>query len=75
MHPNATDINSLTDSQIEQKILKLNSIYFMTENDNVRQQIILLLDTYKLELENRRVISKKKDENDNSGLDGLIKIN
>lgn len=75
MHPTVTDTNNLTDSQIEQKILKLNSLYFMTENTEVRQQIILLLDTYKLELENRRVVAKKKIESDNSGLDGLIKVN
>lgn len=75
MHPTVTDTSNLTDSQIEQKILKLNSIYFMTENAEVRQQIILLLDTYKLELENRRVVAKKKIESDDSGLDGLIKVN
>ena len=51
MHPMSEDLSKLTESQIEQKLLRLNSIYFMTENDAVRQQMILLTDTYKLELE------------------------
>lgn len=75
MHPNIEDISKLTDNQIEQKILKLNSVYFLTENEQVRHQIILLLDSYKLELENRRVQSNKKNQDSNSELDGLIKIN
>ena len=46
----------------------------MTDNASVRQQIILLLDGYKLELETRRIAAKKNAESDNSDLDGLIKI-
>lgn len=69
------DLSRLTESQIEQKILKLNSVYFMTENTSIRHQIILLLDSYKLELENRRVAANKKNQDNNSDLDGLIKIN
>ena len=75
MHPNMEDLSRLTESQIEQKILKLNSVYFMTENTSIRHQIILLLDSYKLELENRRVAANKKNQDNNSDLDGLIKIN
>ena len=67
------DISELTASEIEQKILKLNSVYFMTENNDVRQQIILLLDSYKLELESKRTREKIEQERDN-GLDSLINI-
>jgi hypothetical protein len=70
------DLSKLTESQIEQKLLRLNSIYFMTENDAVRQQMILLMDTYKLELEERRVAAKRKQhEQGKDDLDDLIKIN
>ena len=75
MHPTLDDINLLSDPQIEQKIQKLNSVYFITENESVRHQIILLIDTYKLELEERRVRAKlKQQQNGNNGLDNLIKV-
>jgi hypothetical protein len=73
MHPTMEDISELTASEIEQKILKLNSVYFMTENNDVRQQIILLLDSYKLELESKRTREKIEQERDN-GLDDLINV-
>lgn len=66
-------LEELTTNELEQKILKLNGVYFMTENDNVRQQIILMLDTYKLELEARRVKEKLEQQRDN-GLDDLINV-
>lgn len=76
MHPMSEDLSKLTESQIEQKLLRLNSIYFMTDNDAVRQQMILLMDTYKLELEERRVAAKRKQhEQGKDDLDDLIKIN
>jgi len=73
MHPNMESLDELTTNELEQKILKLNGVYFMTENDQVRQQIILMLDTYKLELEARRVQEKMEQEKDN-GLDDLINV-
>lgn len=66
-------LDELTTNELEQKILKLNGVYFMTENDQVRQQIILMLDSYKLELESRRVKEKLEQEN-NNGLDDLINV-
>lgn len=66
-------LEELTTNELEQKILKLNGVYFMTENDQVRQQIILMLDSYKLELESRRVKEKLEQEN-NNGLDDLINV-
>jgi hypothetical protein len=74
MHPTLGDLKEFTDSQIEQKLYKLNSIYFLTENSDVRQQMILLMDAYKLELEERRVAAKLKQSDDNNDLDNLIKI-
>lgn len=74
MHPGIENLQDLTDTQIESKLAKLNSIYFITENDYVRQQMILLMDTYKLELEERRLRAKRK-QSDQDDLDNLIKIN
>ncbi len=74
MHPTLGDLKEFTDSQIEQKLYKLNSIYFLTDNSDVRQQMILLMDAYKLELEERRIAAKLKQPDDNNDLDNLIKI-
>jgi hypothetical protein len=74
MHPTLGDLKEFTDSQIEQKLYKLNSIYFLTDNSDVRQQMILLMDAYKLELEERRIAAKLKQSDDNNDLDNLIKI-
>tara|TARA_B110000503_G_C7166673_1_gene422212 strand:+ start:5282 stop:5512 length:231 start_codon:yes stop_codon:yes gene_type:complete len=75
MHPGIENLKDLTDVQIEQKLSKLNSIYFITDNDSVRQQMILLIDTFKLELEERRVRAKFKREQDGKDdLDNLIRV-
>lgn len=76
IHPGVNNLSELTENQLEQKILKLNSMYFLSDNSEVRQQIILLLDTYKLELQERRIAYrvKQQDEGDNE-LDNLINVN
>jgi hypothetical protein len=76
MHPTLEDLKELSDAQIEAKITKINGLYFMTDNDYVRQQMILLLDTFKLELEERRAAARRKqqEQNGKDGLDGLIKV-
>jgi hypothetical protein len=75
MHPIPPNIKELNDSQVENQILKLNSLYFMTEDESVRHQIILLLDTFKIELEERRYAAKKKQEQSgDNDLDSLIKV-
>tara|TARA_B100001287_G_scaffold276732_1_gene289036 strand:+ start:6769 stop:7005 length:237 start_codon:yes stop_codon:yes gene_type:complete len=76
IHPHANDLSEFTDTQLEQKLLKLNHMYFVTENQDVRQQMILLIDGYKLELEARRVAAKLKQQEEavDSPLDDLIKV-
>jgi len=75
MHPVGEDLTKLTDPQIESKLYKLNSLYFMTDNSSVRHQMILLMDTYKLELDERRTFAKiKQAAQGNDDLDSLIKV-
>lgn len=77
MHPGTGDLTNLTDNELEDKILQLNRYYFVATNDEVRQQIILLLDDYKLEMEARRLEANRRQqeqENGNNGLDSLINI-
>ena len=74
MHPTAKNLSELSNQELEKKILKLNGMYFMTHDDHVRQQMILLLDTYKLELEERKLQQKKSIEEPKSDLDKLINV-
>lgn len=75
IHPNLGDLSDLTVNELEQKVLRLNSVYFMTQDESVRHQIILLIDSYKIELEQRRMQQRKEEqENGNSDLDNLINV-
>ena len=74
IHPNLGDLSELTMNELEQKVLKLNSMYFMTQDENVRHQMILLIDSYKVEIEERRKQQKKEQEDTNSDLDNLINV-
>lgn len=76
MHPGIENLKQFTDIQLEEKLLKLNRYYFVTENSGVRQQMLLIMDTYKVELEERRAAAKRKqqEENGDNDLDSLINI-
>ena len=78
MHPLFENTQSLSDSELEEKVMQLNRKYFQTQNLQVRDQISLLLDSYKLELEARRqrqkLAQEQQQENGESGLDNLIKV-
>lgn len=76
IHPHENEIKNYTDAQLEQKLLKLNHMYFMTENQDMRQQMILLIDGYKLEIEARRAAARLKQEQEqgDNPLDDLINV-
>lgn len=74
MHP-IRDFTDLSDQELEKKLVKLNNTYFMTDSDYVRQQMILLIDSMKLELDDRRRSNRKIIKQDpESPLDDLINI-
>ena len=76
IHPHENEIKNYTDTQLEQKLLKLNQMYFMTDNQDMRQQMILLIDGYKLEIEARRAAARLKQEQEqgDNPLDDLINV-
>ena len=76
MHPLFENTQSLSDQEIETKIMTLNRRYFQTQNPQMQQQIVALLDDYKLELENRRTRQRleQQQQNGESGLDNLINV-
>lgn len=71
-HPLLSDISSLTDEQIVEKINSLTQKWFQTRNPDARHQIQTMLDTYKLEMIDRS--SKSNPENGNKDLDNLINV-
>ncbi len=73
MHPLLESLKPLTDSQLENKLYTLNRMYFITENPEVRQQMILIMDSIKLEMEERRT-SKNSNNGLDDDLDKLINV-
>lgn len=75
MHPLLGSLDKLSDNELEQKLTDVNKRYWQTSNPEVREQIIMVIESYKLELESRRIKQKiDSQQNGNSGLDNLINI-
>lgn len=75
MHPLLGSLNNLSDNELEQKLSEVNKRYWQTSNSEVREQVIMLIESYKLELETRRIKQRiDSQQNGNSGLDNLINI-
>jgi len=75
MHPLINNLSSIKDSELDIKINDLTRKYFTTSNFELRQQIIMVLESYKEELSNRKRIEyenmmKSRDK----GLDKLINV-
>ena len=76
MHPLVDNLSYLKDAELENKINDLTRKYFQTYNFSVQAQIIAVLDTYKEELNKRRMVEYEKMMNTrDKGLDKLIKVN
>lgn len=75
MHPLIGDLSTLKDSEVDSKINELTRIYFATNNFELQQQIVMALDTYKIELAKRQAATYEKMMNTrNKDLDKLIKV-
>jgi|TARA_B110000444_G_scaffold259305_1_gene302625 hypothetical protein len=71
-HPLLSDLASLTDEEISEKVNSLTQKWFQTRNPEAQYQIQTMLDTYKLEMIDRS--SKSKPEDGNKDLDNLINV-
>jgi len=71
-HPLLSDLASLTDEEISEKVNSLTQKWFQTRNPEAQYQIQTMLDTYKLEMNDRS--SKSKPEDGNKDLDNLINV-
>lgn len=75
MHPLVGDLSALKDAELENKINELSKKYFSTSNVDIRQQIVMVLDTYKSELGNRRQREyEKMMQSRDKNLDKLINV-
>ena len=75
MHPLLTNLKELKDAELEVKIQDLSKKYFMTANAQVQEQIVMLLDSFKEELMNRRRTEWDRASGlSEKGLDKLINI-
>lgn len=74
MHPLVGSLSEVKTTELENKITDLTKKYFMTNNMEARQQISMVLDSYKTELNQRHQAALKKLMDDKS-LDKLIKVN
>lgn len=72
MHPLIDDLNQLSVDKINDQVQQLTKKYYSTTNSNLREQIILVIDTLKLELESRQ--RNIKINNEQKDLDNLINI-
>lgn len=72
MHPFIDDLNQLSVDKINDQVQQLTKKYYSTTNSNLREQIVLVIDTLKLELESRQ--RDIKINNEQKDLDNLINI-
>jgi len=75
MHPLVSDLSNLKDAELDAKIAELSNKYFMVQNPDVKNQIVMLLDSYREELGKRRQAAMSKMMNNrDKGLDKLINV-
>ena len=75
MHPLVNNLGTLSDNELEQKIIDLSRRFWTTNNPEVQAQMSMIIETYKLEQQERRIQQRKvQDENGDEGLDNLIKV-
>jgi hypothetical protein len=80
MHPLLDDLTQLKDQELEAKISDLTKKYFTAMRlgqGSAGQQIVMVLDSIKMEQERRRFEASRKAQQSptKDGLDDLIKIN
>ena len=71
MHPLINNLSDYTDEELLTKIDTLTNNYWRITNADLRDQIVLTLDTFNIELQERQQKNKLED---NKELDNLINI-
>ena len=75
-NPLVDSLSSLSDTEVDKKIMELQKKFFMSANPQVKQQIAVFVDMYREEARTRQQKAYEKLNSDNdSDLDNLININ
>ena len=76
MHPLINpNFLQMKDIELENKIQDLSKKYFQTPNSSVKQQILMVLDDYRQELDRRRMTQwQEQNQKRDTDLDNLINI-
>ena len=78
MHPLTPSLSGLSDQELDKKVSELKEKYYQSLrfSPSIASQIVLLLDSYNSEQQNRALEkSKKAAENGDNDINDLIKIN
>lgn len=76
MHPLIGNLSELKDSEVDSKINDLTRKYFATNNFELREQIVMALNSYKEEQSKRQKEAyERMMTSRNKDLDKLIKVN
>lgn len=76
-NPLVDNLTSLSDMELDQKIVELGRKYWQTRNPQLQEQISTILEMYKQELVSRRAIQAQRQQEQNNGdnsLDNLINV-
>lgn len=77
MHPLCPDLKDLSDQELDKKFQDLTEKYYkaLRFSPSIANQIVLLLDSYNIEKQERALAkSKKTAEQGENGIDDLIKV-
>jgi len=76
MHPLGNSVSKLSDQEIETKIQELTKKYFqaLRFSPSVASQVVLLLDSYKIEQQDRFIAKSQQNNTGDSDLNELIKV-
>jgi len=75
-NPLLDNFDDLSDEEIELKISELSRKYYISRNPQVQQQISVILEMFKQELNSRIAKNRQKEQEQNgeNGLDNLINV-
>jgi hypothetical protein len=75
-NPLVDDFSKLSDNEVDEKVSDLGKKYWQTRNLQMRDQIAVIYDMYRMEAQSRRAKAYQKEaENGDNDLDSLININ
>lgn len=76
IHPLGNGISKLTDQELENKIQELTKKYFqaLRFSPSVASQVVLLLDSYKIEQQERQIAKSRQNNAGDNDLNELIKV-